>query len=105
MSTKTGRRQKRQERSRRHAVTASNPVTMATKPVKQARAGRNGRVVRSSRWMLSAAIVTTVGACADAALLAVSSGGDRILYGGGLVLWIGLGAYHWNRWLSMRRKA
>jgi hypothetical protein len=55
--------------------------------------------------MLTAAIVTTVGACADAALLAVSSGGDRVLYGGGLVLWIGLGAYHWNRWLSMRRKA
>lgn len=54
--------------------------------------------------MLTAAIVTTIGAAADAALLAVSSGGDRVLYGGGLVLWIGLGAYHWNRWFSMRRQ-
>ena len=83
----------------------ANPLAQAAKSVKPAKAGRKTRVVRSSRWMLTAAIVTTIGAAADAALLAVSSGGDRVLYGGGLVLWIGLGAYHWNRWFSMRRQA
>jgi hypothetical protein len=59
--------------------------------------------MRSSRWMLVAALFTTIATCADAALLAVSSGNDRWLYGAGIILWVCLAAYYWNRWSQVRR--
>lgn len=55
--------------------------------------------------MFIAALITTIAACADAALFAVGQGNDRWLYGIGLILWVLLAAHYWNRWLSARKRA
>lgn len=107
VASKTGRRQKRQERSRRRNAGTRTPYA-DVQPAQPARsskaASRKARTLRSTRWVLLAAIVTTIAACADAALLAVADGSDRWLYGIGLLLWVVLAAYHWNRWISARRR-
>jgi hypothetical protein len=106
VASKTGRRQKRQERSRRRNTGAApSPIAQPATPARGSKAAnRKARTLRSTRWVLLAAIVTTIAACADAALLAVADGSDRWLYGVGLLLWVVLAAYHWNRWISARRR-